>query len=368
MRGGPLAPMRGLAVLLLAVLMACAGVDGQIGPEPDTADHCPEPGAGIQIGGEVGSGNDTERTPVRRLVLMGGGREEDRAARHFVEGAAGGDVVVLRASGSLTSYPDYFGTSLAPTPAPSSVVTVRTASPESGADPAALCRVGRAEALWLAGGNQWNYLGRWPTALHDSLAASVARGATIGGTSAGAVSLGEMAFDAQHGTVISSEALANPLHRDVSVSRSAIAQPELAGTIVDSHFTERSREGRLLVFLARFLAERGEGPVVGVGLDEGVAVLIADGAYRVTSVDAGAAWLYRVSGPVTLANGTPLSLDGIRRVRLPTGSTGSWPFRFGDGDGAELVRVEAGVVRVSAQSAEPAWAPTAARRRVGKAP
>ncbi len=342
-------------MLLLAVLIACGGVDGQIGPDPDTAGQCPEPGAGIQVGGDVGSGTDTERTPVRRLVLMGGSREEDQAARRFVEGAAGGDVVVLRASGSLTSYPDYFGTLLAPVPAPSSVVTVRTTSPESGADPAALCRVSRAEALWLAGGNQWNYLGRWPTELHDSLAAAVARGAAIGGTSAGAVSFGEIAFDAQHGTVTSSEALANPLHRDVSVSRSAIAQPELAGTIVDSHFAERSREGRLLVFLARFLAERGEGPVVGVGLDEGVAVVIEDGAYRVTSVGAGAAWLYQVSGPATLAAGTPLSLDGIRRVRLQAGSTGSWPFLFGDGDGAELLRVEGGVVRVSAQSVDRPW-------------
>ena len=348
---GSRARKRGLATLLPAILIACAGVDGQTGPDPGTDGHCPEPGAGIQIGGDMGSGTDTERTPVRRLVLMGGGREEDQAARDFAEGAAGGDIVVLRASGSLTSYPNYLGTSLAPTPAPSSVVTVRTTSPESGADPAVLCRVGRAEALWLAGGNQWNYLGRWPAVLHDSLAAAAVRGAAIGGTSAGAVSLGEIAFDAQHGTVTSSEALANPLLRDVSVSRSAIAQPELAGTIVDSHFTERSREGRLLVFLARFLAERGEGPVVGLGLDEGVAVLVEDGAYRVTSVDAGAAWLYQVSGPATLANGMPLSLDGIRRVRLPAGSTGSWPFQFGDGDGAELLRVEGGVVWVSAQSA-----------------
>ena len=336
--------------MLLAILVACSGVDGQTGPDPDSADFCPEPGAGIQIGGHTGSGTDTKRTPVRRLVLMGGGPEEDQAARHFVAAAAGGDIVVLRATGSLTSYPDYFGTSLAPDPIPSSVVTIRTASPEAGADPAAVCHVGRAEALWLAGGNQWNYLGRWPSALHDSLAAAVARGAAIGGTSAGAVSLGEMAFDARNGTVTSGEALANPLHRDVSVSRSAIAQPELAGTIVDSHFTERSREGRLLVFLARFLAEHAEGPVVGLGLDEGVAVLIEGGAYRVTSVDAGAAWLYQVSGPATVAAGTPLSLDGIRRVRLPAGSAGRWPFAFGDGDGADLLRVEAGVVQVSAPS------------------
>ncbi len=336
---------RRLAFCALAALLACGGPDLSAIPQPSPgdADRCPDPGPGVEIGGFVGTGDDTRRIPLRRLVLMGGGREEDAAARAFVEASVAGDIVVLRATGSLTSYPEYFIGALASI-TPATVTTVRTTNPEAGADPAVLCRVGRAEAVWLAGGNQWDYLGRWPAELHDSLAAVAERDGAMGGTSAGAVSLGEAAFDARHGTVTSEEALADPTRREVSISAPAFAQPELEGVLVDSHFTNRGREGRLLAFLARFLADRGEGPVVGVGLDEGVALMIEVGEYRVTSRGTGAAWLYEVGGPATLAPGAPLSLNGIRRVRLPGGSAGRWPFDFDAGRGVEPMHVDRGRV------------------------
>ena len=312
--------------------------------EPEPVDQCPEPGDGIDIGGVEGTGADTERSPTRRLVLMGGGGEDDAAARQFVEAAGGGDIVILRATGSLTSYPQYFSVTLQPDPVPTTVVTVRTTQPEAAGDPAVLCRVDRAEALWLAGGNQWHYLGRWPDTLHSALATATARGVALGGTSAGAVSLGEAAFDAEFGTVTSPEALSDPLRREVSITMPAFAQPELAATLVDSHFMERGREGRLLVFLARFLDARAEGPVVGVGLDEGVALVIEDETYVVSTEGTGGAWLYEVSGPAQLAAGVPLTLHGIRRVVLRNGAAGNWPFDFENAMDARVLRVENGVV------------------------
>ena len=335
---------RGLAVFLLGALLACGSdLPAMPLPDPDDIDRCPDPGPGVEIGGFKGTGADTPRIPQRRLVLMGGGREEDVAARLFVEASVAGDIVILRTGGSLTSYPEYFIGALASL-TPATVVTVRTSNPESGADPAVLCWVGRAEAAWLAGGDQWDYLGRWPAALHDSLAAVAARDATMGGTSAGAVSLGEGAFDARYGTVTSDEALADPVGPDVSISNPVFAQPELEGVLVDSHFMDREREGRLLVFLARFLAERGHGPVVGVGLDEGVALTLEVGEYLVTSRGSGGAWLYEVAGPAILSPGAPLSLDGIRRVRLPGGRVGRWPFDFDASGDVEPMHVDSGVV------------------------
>lgn len=335
---------RSLSGLVVLAIACGSGAPPPLEPEP--VDQCPEPGDGIDIGGIEGTGADTERSPTRRLVLMGGGGEDDAAARQFVEAAGGGDIVVLRATGSLTSYPQYFSVTLQPDPSPATVVTVRTTQPEAGGDPAVLCRVGRAEALWLAGGNQWHYLGRWPDTLHATLAAATARGAAFGGTSAGAVSLGEAAFDAQFGTVTSPEALADPLRREVSIATPAFAQPELAATLVDSHFTERGREGRLLVFLARFLDARGEGPVVGVGLDEGVALVIEDGTYAVSTNGTGGAWLYEVSGPAQLSAAVPLTLHGIRRAVLRNGAAGDWPFDFESARDVRVLRVEDGVVLV----------------------
>ncbi|MDE2806770.1 MAG: hypothetical protein OXN18_16635 [Gemmatimonadota bacterium] len=335
--------MSRIGAVLLFCLTACGAPPTDLIPDERPVDRCPDPGAGIEIGGFTGTGADTPRRPLRRIVLMGGGREEDAAARWFVEAALTGDIVVLRVSGSLTSYPDYFIGHLASV-TPATVITIRTSSPEAGADPAVLCRVARAEAVWLAGGNQWDYLGRWPTALHEALAAVAERDGAMGGISAGAVSLGEAAFDAQFGTIASGDALANPLRREVSLSRPVFAQPELDGVLVDSHFTERKREGRLLVFLARFLAERGEDPVVGLGLDEGVALMIEAGSYEVTSRGAGAAWMYEVAGPSLLLPGVPLSLDGIRRVRLPAGSVGPWPFSFDASGDVRVMHVADGVV------------------------
>ncbi len=331
----------GAAFALL--LTACGTQPTETPSDRGPVDRCPDPGPGVEIGGFPGTGADTRRRPLRRLVLMGGGREEDIAARSFVEASLAGDIVILRTSGSLTSYPEYFIGFLASV-TPRTVVTVRTSNPESGADPAVLCRVARAEAVWLAGGNQWNYLGRWPAALHEALAAVAEREGAMGGTSAGAVSLGEGAFDAQFGTVSSNDALADPLRLEVSVSRPLFAQPELEGILVDSHFSDRQREGRLLVFLARFLADRGEGPVVGVGLDEGVALLIEAGSFQVTSRGSGAAWLYEVDGPVSLAPGVPLSLDRVRRVQLPAGSVGPWPFSFDERADVRVIHVADGVV------------------------
>ena len=331
----------GAAFVLL--LTACGTQPTAIPSDPGPVDRCPDPGPGVEIGGFPGTGADTRRRPLRRLVLMGGGREEDVAARSFVEASLAGDIVILRTSGSLTSYPEYFIGFLASV-TPRTVVTVRTSNPESGADPAVLCRVARAEAVWLAGGNQWNYLGRWPAALHQALAAVAEREGAMGGISAGAVSLGQGAFDAQFGTVSSGDALADPLRPEVSVSRPVFAQPELDGVLVDSHFSEREREGRLLVFLARFLEDRGEGPVVGVGLDEGVALMIEAGSYQVTSRGSGAAWLYEVGGPARLEPGVPLSLAGVRRVQLPAGSVGPWPFSFDASADVRGIHVADGVV------------------------
>lgn len=337
--------MRISTALVVAAAAACTD-STRATSVGEPLEGCPEPGAGTTIGGLRGTGSDATPSPVRRLVLMGGGPEEDGAARRFAEAAAGGDIVVLRATGSLTSYPDYFSAELAPSPAPASVVTIRTDIPSLADHPSILCRLGRAEAIWLAGGSQWNYLGRWPNSVHVAVGEATRRGAALGGTSAGAVSLGEAAFDARHGTITSGEALSEPADVSVSVGPSNLPQPELANTIVDSHFTERSREGRLLAFLGRLLAQHRSGSFVGVGIDEGAALEIEDRSYRVSSARGGAVWMYEATGPAVVQPGRPLSLDGIRRVRLADGASGRWPFSFDDAERVQELVVEEGEVRV----------------------
>ena len=176
--------MRILATLVIAAAVGC-GDPTQATSVGEPLEGCPDAGTGTTIGGLRGTGSDATPSPVRRLVLMGGGPEEDGAARRFVEAAAGGDIVVLRATGSLTSYPDYFAAELTPSPRPASVVTIRTDTPPLADHPSVLCRLNRAEAIWFAGGSQWDYLGRWPHPVHMAIREAWRRGAAMGGISAG---------------------------------------------------------------------------------------------------------------------------------------------------------------------------------------
>jgi cyanophycinase-like exopeptidase len=63
--------------------------------------------------------------------------------------------------------------------------------------------------------------------------------------------LGALACDARAGSATSAQALADPYHAMATVSRSPFAQPELHDALVDTHFMQRDREGRLLACLAR---------------------------------------------------------------------------------------------------------------------
>lgn len=329
------------------------------------APSCPEFPVGITHAvtlGAVGTSEGTSggtsgalaaRAPTRTLVLMGGSTEVDAASRQFVEAAgfgthsevggpsaAAGDVLVLRASGSVTSYNGYF--QRMGDPPPRSVGSILIEDPAQSAHPALLCRVAEAEALWLAGGNQWNYLGRWAPELQAAIQAVGARGA-LGGTSAGAAVLGAFAFDAGAGGVTSEVALADPHAPAVRVVRSAIGQPELAATLVDQHFRERNREGRLLVFLARMQAETGGAPVYGIGLDERAALVLTNGRFEVSAHEGRGVSFYRLTEPAPTQPGEPLSLTAVERIVLEDGAQGAWPLDF-DAYPRTVLGVDAGTV------------------------
>ncbi len=319
--------------VVFAVVISAGACVGEPAPSPDDVDlnddddddedteedqgPCPALGAGLSAEetGAFVSGDD----PDGVVVLMGGAAEVDRAAARFVDGAGGGDVLVLRASGSTSSYTSYFSnelSSLITTPA-SAVATVRVDEASAGADAGLLCRVRRADAIWLAGGDQSDYLLAWPTALHEALAAAVARGAAVGGTSAGAMSWSATTFDARDGGVTSSEALGDPDSALISTSPSPFGA--VPGVLVDTHFQARDREGRLLVFLARQAQ-----PTTGLGIDENTALVIDDDVASVLSDDGGAVWAYAIEGEDVVA-GAPLSLSRGLRRRLSEGQAFTWP-------------------------------------------
>ncbi|WP_452603350.1 T9SS type A sorting domain-containing protein [Pontimicrobium sp. MEBiC06410] len=221
----------------------------------------------------TGNINDLVVVPESGICLMGGASESDEAMIWFLEKANGGDVVVLRASGS-DGYNDYFYTELGV-----SINSVRTfvINNVNGAiDSYVLDKIEKAEAIWFAGGNQYNYINYFKDnaaelALNEFI--NTKQG-VIGGTSAGMAILGSSYFDAENGTVTNAEALANPYDNKVSLGYNDFLDiPYLEGVITDTHYDDPDRRARHSVFLARHATDTGFASF-GIACNEYTAVCV----------------------------------------------------------------------------------------------
>ena len=200
------------------------------------------------------TGNTTNVTPTipyYGTCLMGGATENDDAMRWFLNAAGGGDVLVLRATGS-DGYNDYMYNQLNITL--NSVETIVMHSPAAAVDPYVLQAVADAEAIWFAGGDQWDYISYMKdTAMEDALNLHLSS-KVIGGTSAGMAILGDFYFSAENGTITSAQALADPFHPNLTVDTGFLqhqAGTVLPVTLFETHFNNPDRKGRLMAFLAR---------------------------------------------------------------------------------------------------------------------
>lgn len=199
----------------------------------------------------TGNQQDIQSQPQGGICLMGGASENDNAMRWFLERADGGDVLVIRTSGS-DGYNDYFYSDLGVTI--NSVETIVFNNPNAAFDPEIHNSINQAEAIWIAGGDQSEYIDFWRSGPIDSLINQKINNdnLVIGGTSAGMAILGDYYYTAENGSLTSEEALMNPYHPENTVSnQSFINLNSLDGIITDTHFDNPDRKGRLTTFLAR---------------------------------------------------------------------------------------------------------------------
>ena len=140
---------------------------------------------------------------------MAGATEDDNAMTWFLQQANGGDVLVLRASGS-DGYNNYMYSGLGVSV--NSVETIVFNDSSASSEAYIHQKIQQAEAIWFAGGDQWDYISYWRNNAIESLIndAIFNRDIVVGGTSAGMAVQGSFYFSAQHGTVTSSTALSNP--------------------------------------------------------------------------------------------------------------------------------------------------------------
>jgi cyanophycinase len=281
---------------------------------------------------------------VPGFALMGGGEDQDAAFQWMCGHAGdGGNFVVLRASGT-DAYNPYVRKIC---PALSSVQTLVITSREGAGQPFVAETIRKASAVFIAGGSQDNYINFWKgTPVEEAINAAIQKGVPVGGTSAGLAVLGEYSFAALKDTVKSSEALPDPFHERVTITRDFLHVPFLEGKITDSHFVARDRMGRLIVFLARIATDGWTRTPYGIGIDEKTAVLMdAGGSARVTG--AGAAYFLGTPGPPEkCAPNVALTYKNIAVYRLTAGA-GKFDVKAWAGSGgvAYQLSAEDGVVK-----------------------
>ncbi len=221
----------------------------------------------------TGSSTDTITSPEGGVCLMGGATEEDEAMKWFLNRADGGDILVLRASGS-DGYNDYFFNQLGVSV--NSVETIVFNNASASNEAYIQQKIAQAEAIWFAGGDQWDYISYWSgTPIQTEINQAISQGTVVGGTSAGMAILGDFYFSAENGTITSAEALSNPYDNNATVGTSPFLQSSsyLEHTITDTHYDNPDRKGRHVAFLARVLEDSGIA-AKGIACDEYTAVCI----------------------------------------------------------------------------------------------
>ncbi|WP_323099985.1 cyanophycinase [Intrasporangium sp. YIM S08009] len=256
------------------------------------------------------SGGGTRRT----LLVIGGA--EDRLGRSVVlkrfvrlAGGRSSRIVVIPTASSYAdevseSYRDAF-TRLRG----GDVSVVHPQTRRDAGSPDMVAALDAATGVFLTGGSQvklaQNVVG---TPVGDAVVRAYERGAVVAGTSAGASILSRFMIS------LGDEGL-TPRQRASQIS-AGLGLVEDA--IIDQHFDQRGRYGRLMSMVA------ASPNLLGIGIDENTAAEIRDGR-RLTVLGAGSIFVVDARNAITDApdarRGAPLLVSGAVVHSLPTGST-----------------------------------------------
>jgi cyanophycinase len=291
----------------------------------------------------LGNAADVTATTSAGTVLMGGSTDVDAAFQWMCERSGGGDFLVIRATGT-DAYNPYIRELC---PNGNSVATLIVPTRAAASDPFVANAIAAAEALWIAGGDQADYIEQWTgTPLQTALNSLIARNAPIGGTSAGMAVLTQFVYSALLSQgVTSSQALADPFTKYLTLAQDFVTVSALGGIIGDQHFSARDRMGRDLAFLCRIATNGWSATPRAIAVDERTALLV-DARSALSVVGSGNVYFIRAPGPAeTCMPSTPLTYRNVDvyRINATQGSfdLARWSGRGGTG---YQVTAEAGVL------------------------
>jgi cyanophycinase len=247
------------------------------------------------------------------LMAIGGAEDKLRERvilRAFVEAAGGPDanLVVLATASEFAETGDRYASLFESMRADTvEVLRVRNREDAMDAGSGVLDLLEFASGLFITGGSQLRIsaaLGG--TAMADKIRRRHAEGMVVAGTSAGAAILSEH-------MISMGDSGATPRRRLVQMAKGLGLTQDL---VIDQHFRQRDRLGRLVTALSY------NPEPLGVGVDEDTAAVISDGILRV--IGSGAVTVLDASGlrytdSPEVRRGQPLALLGLKLDFLTAG-------------------------------------------------
>jgi cyanophycinase len=267
----------------------------------------------------LGNPSDVATKTTGGIVFEGGGKDVDKAYEWMCQHANGGDFLILRARGTA----DYNPYIMTLCPGINSVSTLKILDRAAARQPFVARTIAKAEALFIAGGDQSHYVRYWQNSpVNAAINTLAAKGVPVGGTSAGNAILAQYAFSALLGSVYSPQALDNPFQYRVTIDQDFLSlSPLIRKTITDDHFVTRDRMGRLVAFLARISQDPGAARPFGIAVDEHTAFLMeANGVGKIV----GSSTAYFISAPgrpELCEPGKHLTFENLRVQRLSLGDS-----------------------------------------------
>jgi len=292
----------------------------------------------------IGNKNALATKPTAGIAMMGGGSDLDEAFRWLCDKGNGGDFLILRATGD-----DDYNSYIQKLCHMNSVATLIIPDRQAAQDPAVAEIIRRAAVIFIAGGDQANYIRGWrDTPVESAINANVAAGKAIGGTSAGLAVLGEFVYGAlgdkpDDNDLASTDVLPNPYFERVTLVRGFLTIPHLENLLTDSHFAKRDRMGRTLGFLARIMHDGWSSGPREIAIDEKSAVLVeADGKATVVGSGKGAYFLLPTRRPDVCKAGQPLTFRSVSVNHIPAGGHFNLTLWTGNGGTSYFLSVEKG--------------------------
>src|ERR1700733_2953986 len=269
----------------------------------------------------IGNLADVQTKPTAGTAMMGGGTDLDEAFRWLCQKANGGDFLILRATGD-----DDYNPWVNELCHLNSVATLIIPNREAANDPAVATIITQAEVVFIAGGDQSNYIRGWQDSpVETAINAGLAAGKPIGGTSAGLAVEGEFVYAClkdkpDDKDLASTDVLPNPYFDRVTLVKDFLKTPHLDNLLTDSHFAKRDRMGRSLGFLARIMQDGWSKSPREVAIDEKSAVLVeSNGKVTIIGTGKGADFLRPTEMPKVCEPGAPLTFRNISVYRAGAG-------------------------------------------------